>query len=68
GDVQRWSAQVSQRHYEIQSALITLESHLTSTLPKPYLDWVTERDALLHRLYAATRAHVAVIKETVNAC
>ena len=67
-DVQRWSAQVSQRHYEIQSALIALESHLTSTLPPRYLDWVTERDALLHRLYAATRAHVAVIKETVNAC
>ena len=67
-DVQRWSAQVSQRHYEIQSALIALESHLTSTLPPQYLDWVTERDALLHRLYAATRAHVAVIKKTVNAC
>ena len=68
GDVQRWSAQVSQRHYEIQSALITLESHLTSTLPKPYLNWVTERDALLHRLYAAPREHVAVIKKMVNAC
>ena len=67
-DVQRWSAQVSQRHYEIQSALIALESHLTSTLPPHYLDWVSERDALLHRLYAATREHVAVIKETVNAC
>ncbi len=67
-DVQRWSAQVSQRHYEIQSALIALESHLTSTLPPRYLDWVTERDALLHRLYTATREHVAVIKETVNAC
>ena len=67
-DVQRWSAQVSQRHYEIQSALIALESHLTSTLPPRYLVWVTERDALLHRLYAATRSHVAVIKETVNAC
>ena len=67
-DVQRWSAQVSQRHYEIQSALIALESHLTSTLPPRYLDWVTERDALLHRLYAATREHVAVIKKTVNAC
>ena len=35
-DVQRWSAQVSQRHYEIQSALIALESHLTSTLPPRY--------------------------------
>ena len=67
-DVQRWSAQVSQRHYEIQSALIALESHLTSTLPPRYLDWVTERDALLHRLYAATREHVAAIKKTVNAC
>jgi hypothetical protein len=67
-DVQRWSANVSHRHYEIQSALIALESHLTSTLPPRYLDWVTERDALLHRLYAATREHVAVIKKTVNAC
>lgn len=67
-DVQRWSAQVSQRHYEIQSALIALESHLTSTLPPRYLDWVTERDALLHRLFAATREHVAIIKKTVNAC
>jgi hypothetical protein len=67
-DVQRWSAQVSQRHYEIQPALIALESHLTSTLPQRYLDWVAQRDALLHRLYAATREHVAVIKKTVNAC
>ena len=33
-----------------------------------YLDWVTERNALLHRLYAATREHVAAIKKTVNAC
>jgi len=67
-DVQRWSAQVSQRHYEIQSALIALESHLTSTLPPRYVDWVTQRDALLHGLYAAPREHVAVIKNTVNAC
>tara|TARA_E500000178_G_scaffold291066_1_gene294773 strand:+ start:370 stop:1395 length:1026 start_codon:yes stop_codon:yes gene_type:complete len=67
-DVQRWSAQVSQRHYEIQSALNALETHLTATLPQRYLDWVTERDALLHGLYAATREHVAVIKKTVNAC
>jgi len=67
-DVQRWSAQVSQRHYEIQSALIALEAHLITTLPKPYLDWVTERDALLQRLYAAPREHVGVIKKTVNAC
>ena len=67
-DVQRWSAQVSQRHYEIQPALIALESHLTSTFPQRYLDWVAQRDALLHRLYAATREHVAVIKKTVNAC
>ena len=67
-DVQRWSAQVSQRHYEIQSALIALESQLTATLPQQYLDWITERDALLHGLYAAPRKHVAVIKKTVNAC
>ena len=67
-DVQRWSAQVSQRHYEIQSALIALETHLTATLPQRYKDWVTERGALLHRLYAAPREHVAVIKKTVNAC
>jgi len=67
-DVQRWSAQVSQRHYEIQPALIALESHLTSALSPRYLNWVTERDALLHRLYAATREHVTVIKTTVNAC
>lgn len=67
-DVQRWSAQVSQRHYEIQPALIALESHLMSTLPQRYLDWVTQRDALLHRLYAATREHVAVVKKTVNSC
>ena len=67
-DVQRWSAEVSQRHYEIQSALIALESHLTSTLPPRYIDWVTERNALLHRLYAATREHVAAINKTVNAC
>jgi hypothetical protein len=67
-DVQRWSAQVSQRHYEIQPALIALESHLTSALSPHYLNWVTERDALLHRLYAATREHVNVIKTTVNAC
>ena len=68
GDVQGWSSAVSQRHYEIQPALIALESHLTSTLPQRYLDWVAQRDALLHRLYAATREHVAVIKKTVNAC
>ena len=67
-DVQQWSAQVSQRHYEIQPALIALESQLTSTFPQRYLDWVTERNALLHRLYAATREHVAVIRKTVNAC
>ena len=67
-DVQRWSAQVSQRHYEIQPALIALESHLTSTLPQRYLDWAAQRDALLHRLTAATKEHVAVIKKTVNAC
>lgn len=67
-DVQRWSAQVSQRHYEVQSALLALEGHLLATLPQPYLDWIAERDALLHRLYAAPREHVAVIKETVNAC
>jgi hypothetical protein len=67
-DVQRWSAQVSQRHYEIQSALIALESHLTSTLPPRYVDWVTQRDALLNGLYAAPRKHVAVIKKTLNAC
>jgi len=67
-DVQRWSAQVSQRHYELQSALITLEAHLTATLPQTYLDWVTKRDALLHRLYVAPREHVAVINKTVNAC
>ena len=67
-DVQRWSAQVSQRHYEIQSALAALESQLTATLPQGYLDWLTERDALLHRLYAAPREHVATIKKTVNAC
>ena len=67
-DVQRWSAKVSQRHYEIQSALIALESHLVTTSPEPYLAWVTERDALLHRLHAAPREHVDVIKKTVNAC
>ena len=67
-DVQRWAARVSQRHYEIQPALIALESHLTSALPPGYLNWVTERDALLHRLYAATREHVTVIKTTVNTC
>ena len=67
-DVQRWAARVSQRHYEVQPALIALESHLTSALPPRYLNWVTERDALLHRLYAATREHVTVIKTTVNAC
>jgi len=48
--------------------LIALESHLTSTLPPRYVDWVTQRDALLHGLYAAPREHVAVIKNTVNAC
>lgn len=68
GDVQRWSAQVSQRHYEIQSALLALEAHLVTTLPQSYLDWMAERDALLYRLYAAPREHVAVIKETVDAC
>ena len=68
GDVQRWSAQVSQRHYEIQSALLALEAHLQAMLPQPYLDWMTERDALLNRLYAAPREHVSVIQETVNAC
>ena len=67
-DVQRWSAQVSQRHYEIQSALTALEAHITAALPQRYLDWVAERDALLHGLYAAPREHVAVIKKTVNAC
>ena len=67
-DVQQWAAQISQRHYEIQPAFIALESQLTSTFPQRYLDWVTERNALLHRLYAATREHVAVIKKTVNAC
>ena len=68
GDVQRWSAQVSQRHYEIQSALHGLETDLLPMLPQPYLTWIAERDALLHRLYAAPREHVSVIKETVNAC
>ena len=67
-DVQRWSAKVSQRYYEIQSALIALESRLTTTSPESYLAWVTERDALLHRLHAAPREHVNVIKKTVNAC
>lgn len=67
-DLQRWSAKVSQRHYEIQSALIALEAQLLGILPQPYLNWVIERDAMLHRLYAAPREHVAVIKETVNDC
>jgi hypothetical protein len=67
-DVQRWSAQVSQRYYEIQSAVIALESHLVTALSQPYLAWVTERDALLRRLHAAPREHVEVIKKTVNAC
>ena len=67
-DVQRWSAQVSQRHYEIKSALISLESQFTGMLPQSYSDWATQRDAMLNQLYSAPREHVIVVKETVNAC
>ena len=67
-NVQQWSAQISQRYYEIQSALIALEAHPTTTLPQSYLNWVTKRDALLHEIYAAPREHVAIIKKTVYAC
>ena len=68
GDVQAWSARVSQRHYEIQTPLLALETHLEDVLPHEYVVWRQHREELLEQLYAAPRQHVLSAQALLNDC
>ena len=68
GDVQVWSARVSQRHYEIQTPLLALETRLEDVLPHEYMVWRQHREALLEQLYAAPRQHVLSAQALLNDC
>ena len=68
GDVQAWSAQVSQRHYEIQTPLLALETRLNDVLPHEYVAWRQHREELLEQLYAAPRQHVLSAQALLNNC
>ncbi len=68
GDVQTWSARVSQRHYEIQTPLLALETRLKDALPGAYVVWRQHREDLLEQLYAAPRQHVLSAQALLNDC
>lgn len=67
-DIQAWSAQVSQRHYEIQTALSALESALTDVAPAAYRSWMEKRDAVLQQLYTGPREHVHTVQRALDNC
>ena len=68
GDVQAWSARVSQRHYEIQTPLLALETRLKDVLPHEYVVWRQHREELLDQLYAAPREHVLSAQVLLDGC
>ncbi len=68
GDVQGWSAAVSQRHYEIQTPVTEIEQSLAAALTDPYIAWAKTRDSHLNALFSAPRQHVSVVQSALDNC
>ncbi len=68
GDVQGWSAAVSQRHYEIQTPVAEIEQNLAEALTDPYTTWAETRDSHLDALFSAPRQHVSVVQSALDNC
>ncbi|GAB3273118.1 DUF3080 family protein [Parahaliea aestuarii] len=68
GDIQRWSAAVNQRQYELLAPLRALETQLDNTLPPAYREWRVDRENRLERWHTAPRRHVQAVQELLAPC
>lgn len=69
GEVQGWSALLSQRWHDLDLAVHNLERLLEHTLPEDYRQWQEARDAFLTQgVIDAPREHVKVIKAALAPC
>jgi hypothetical protein len=66
--LQGWSAQLSQRYYQLWPALQSLEATLAAGEPAAYRRWRQQRDQQIERLLNAPRHHVAAIRPLLEQC
>lgn len=66
--LQGWSAQLSQRYYQLWPALQALETTLAAGEPEPYREWRQQRDQQIAQLVSAPRRHVAAIRPLLAQC
>ncbi len=66
--LQGWSAQLSQRFYQLWPALQSLEATLASGEPQAYQRWRQQRDQQMEQLVSAPRRHVAAIRPLLAQC
>ena len=66
--LQAWSAQISQRYYQLWPALQSLETTLAAGEPPPYSRWRQQRDQRIENLVSAPRRHVAAIRPLLAQC
>ena len=66
--LQGWSAQLSQRYYQLWPALQSLEATLAPGEPQSYQQWRQQRDRQIEQLVQAPRHHVAAIRPLLAQC
>ncbi len=66
--LQGWSAQLSQRYYQLWPALQSLEATLAAGEPATYRRWRQQRDQQIEHLLTAPRHHVAAIRPLLEQC
>jgi hypothetical protein len=66
--LQGWSAQLSQRYYQLWPALQSLEATLAPGEPQSYQQWRQQRDRQMEQLVSAPRRHVAAIRPLLAQC
>jgi len=68
GDLQRWSAAVNQRYFQLLPAIDALEQRLAPGEPAPYRHWRVARNDALAGWAAAPAGHIAAIKRIYAQC
>ncbi len=66
--LQGWSAQLSQRYYQLWPALQSLEASLAAGEPRSYRRWRQLRDQRIEQLVHAPRHHVGAIRPLLEQC
>ena len=68
GEVQRWSASLSQRFHALTPPFTTLENTLSGVLPPSYRQWQAARNQLLSEGMDAPAAHVTQLQNLLGSC